>query len=181
MAVCELGLSSEVSFEVVQARYPSTELLSRAPIGKIPVVFVSEGETVYESDLIARYLASLRDGQVLFPERFDLNFERTLALINGAMDAAAGVVMESWRAEEFQDIETSNRLKDRVNRILMELDRFLTATEWPGRYNDLALAAVLGYVDFREILPGWRQQFVNLSKWLDEISSTVWFESTKPI
>lgn len=178
MVVHELDLGSVVHFELTEAKSPTPELLRLSPIGKIPILILSEEEAVFESDLISRYLANRFENSTLFPSSFDLCFEKSLALINGGMDAAAALVMESWKSPKLQDKGIIDRQKSRLVRIISYLEE--SGIPPVPLYINFALGSLLGYLDFRNPVESWGEMAPTLQRWFYDIRETDIYKATAP-
>jgi glutathione S-transferase len=174
-------LNVPVLFEKINVREPDGEFLRLSPIGKIPVLVTEQGESIPESDLIARYLCSNVGDTSLFPFAFSLEFERFLAYINAGLDAAAAMIMEHWRAEAMIDQAVIARHRERVARVLKTLEASGEQVLDEKRYLELALATFLGYIDFRKPLAEWREGHPFLSGWYATIVDRPYFKQTIPV
>lgn len=174
-------LEVPVTFERINVREPDDEFLRLSPIGKIPVLITEKGDSVPESDLIARYLCSRVNDTSFFPAAFELEFERFLAYINAGLDAAAAIIMEHWRSEAMIDQGVINRHRARVARVLKTLESGGDSILKEERYLELALATFLGYIDFRKPLTDWQQGHPFLSRWYAEIADRPYFRETIPV
>lgn len=178
MVVHELELGSVVHFELAEAKSPPSELLKLSPIGKIPVLILSDEEAVFESDLISRYLADRFENSTLFPSSFDLCFEKALALINSGMDAAAALVMEGWKSPELRDQGIMARQRSRLIRILTYLEE--SGIPPTPLYINFALGSLLGYLDFRNPIEDWLKVAPSLHRWFHEIRESDIYRVTAP-
>ena len=178
MAAAELEIA--LTFELIDVREPNETLNQIAPVGKIPVLRLQYGATIFESDLIVRYFESTKAHTSLFPEKFDLQFEQHLALVNSSMDTAAQIIMESWRASSPDNKKALDKLKERLSRCMTALNREADLVNNNTDYRWIAMASLLGYLDFRNQLPNWKELVPNLLPWFDEISSSASFQETAP-
>jgi glutathione S-transferase len=184
LVVEELSLEGEVEFIESAAKSPSDDLLNKAPIGKIPVLYLAENKTVFESDIISRFLAQFKKNNTLFPINFHLDFESNLALINGGIESAANTVMESWKEEAKQDQNLIVRYKSRIDRILRRLNdlcdreiKMLIANE--GKYLEFALISLLGYLDFRRVIDNLGE-YEKLVNFYEQVKAKPIFKKTIP-
>lgn len=174
-------LKVPVAFEKINVREPGEEFLRLSPIGKIPVLINERGESIPESDLIARYLCLRVNDTSLFPVAFNLEFERFLAYINAGLDAAAAIIMEHWRSEAMIDQGSINRHRERIARVLNTLEVSGEKILGEKRYLELALATFLGYIDFRKPLSDWQQGHPFLSNWYAGVVELPYFKETIPV
>lgn len=166
--ILELGLSDQVEFLPASgtALSPGTMPVDKNPLGKIPTLLLNDGQALYDSRVICRYLDSLAGG-VLYPEA---RLWRTLTLeatADGVMDAAILMVYEARvRPEE-------RRYEPWVEAQWTKINRALTAVEenWGAHLNgpvdmgQIALGCALGYLDFRHPNRAWREGRPNLAAW----------------
>lgn len=174
-------LEVPIIFEKINVREPDDAFLRISPIGKIPVLVTEQGESIPESDLIARYLCSRVNDTSLFPAAFNIEFERYLAYINAGLDAAAAIIMENWRSEDKIDQGVINRHRERVARVLKTLEASGEKILEEKRYLELALATFLGYIDFRKPLTDWQQGYPLLSNWYTKVVERPYFRETIPV
>jgi glutathione S-transferase len=174
-------LKVPITFEKINVREPDDDFLRLSPIGKIPVLITEQGDSIPESDLIARYLCSCVNDASLFPATFELEFERFLAYINAGLDAAAAIIMEHWRSEAMIDQGVIKRHRERVARVLNTLEASGDRILQEKRYLQLALATFLGYIDFRKPLEDWQQGHPFLSDWYAAIANLPYVRETIPV
>lgn len=156
----------------------------RNPLGKIPCLELPDGSTLYDSRVITRYIASLAPATGLYPDDDTLWDALTLeATADGIMDAA--VTMTYERRIRPEEIVYEPYLDAQWQKI----DRALTAleTRWMAQLNTqknlpvLAVAAALGYVDFRHNDRNWRGAHPALAKWEAEILERPSLAATIPV
>ncbi len=156
----ELALSVE---EVAVDPHANDEtLLERSPVGKVPVLVLSDG-VVHDSRVITAYLDGLStDGPSLRPAgRKGLQDQVLEAEADAILDTAVSIVLEERRDPSEQSPRFLERQRDRIVRILRE-----AAVPDPSpSLGRLAFAVALGYLDFRrpEIL--WRENRDDLASW----------------
>lgn len=129
------------------------------PLGKVPVLVLADGETLFDSRVIAEYLDTL-PGPTFIPAdaAARIRVKRWEALADGIGDAAAAIFIERKRAPEKQSAEWIARQRGKVEAALDEAERRLVG-EWceDNRYTwaDITLVAALGYLQlrFREEIP----------------------------
>ena len=150
------------------------------PLGKIPVLVLEDGSSLYDSRVIAEDLDHLAGGDRLFPADPTRRFAalRLQALGDGICDAAlllryeTASRPEAARYEAFIDLQQG------------KIDRALKALEAaPPRgavdIGHIALATALGYLDLR-FDAAWRAGHPGLVAWLDAFAkNTPSFEATK--
>ncbi|HEX5276874.1 MAG TPA: glutathione S-transferase [Fluviicoccus sp.] len=135
------------------------------PLGKVPVLLNPDGESFYDSRVIAEYL-ELAAGPCFIPDQPErrIAVRRMEALADGISDAAATVFLERKRPREQVSEEW-------IERQMLKMDRGLAAAvvmlpAAPDAAPDLgqiALECALGYLDLRFPEYGWRERFPELA------------------
>jgi glutathione S-transferase len=179
VAAHELGLADR--FELVPTT-PETVVADVAgdnPLGRVPALVLPGGTAIFDSLVIAEFLNETAGG-ALFPPRGPARW-RTLtlhALGHGVIDAAIAIVAEGRRPE-------TERSPAFVAARHAEIARALDAVERapPAGAADIgaiALAAGLGYLDFR--LPGrdWRPGRPRLAAWYEAFARRPSMRATTP-
>ncbi|MBL4807135.1 MAG: glutathione S-transferase [Rhodobacteraceae bacterium] len=138
------------------------------PLGKIPCLIRANGQPIYDSRVICRYLDTLHDGAKLYPDGENLWDTLTLeATADGLNDAAILMAYEKMlRPEEQQSADWIEAQWSKIARTLDALESnwmdHLTGTPDMAVY---AIAAALGYLDLRHDGRNWRETCPNLAAW----------------
>lgn len=184
VALLETGLDRAVT--VVPATGtpvdPGTMPLDRNPLGKIPALVTDDGEAIYDSRVICRYVDHLSGGR-LYPAAPRLWQTLTLeATADGILDAAILVVYESRiRPEEKRFSGWTDAQWGKVTRALDSLeDRWMAYLAGPLDMGQIALACALGYLDFRHGARNWRAGRPELAAWEAEFSRRASMMATVP-
>lgn len=156
--------------------------LDRNPLGKIPALVLANGQTIYDSRVISRYLDDL-SGAGLYPKGADLWPVLVLeATADGILDAALLMVYESRLRPE--DLHFAPWVDGQWAKIARALDAveagslpLLTA---PLTMGQIALGAALGYLDFRLEARGWRDGRPGLAGWASEFAQRPTMLATNP-
>ncbi len=162
---------------------PAQGLLSANPLGKVPALERADGPTLYDSRVICRYLDSVHDGRRLYPEGAALFTTLTLeALADGALDAALLAIYESrLRPEAIRFQPWVDGQLDKVRRALDALEgAWLAHLRGPTDAGALAVAAALGYLDFRFPELAWREGRRGLAAWFETAATRPGFAETAP-
>ena len=144
------------------------------PLGKIPTLVLDDGTALYDSRVICEYIDTIGvTGVPLFPAGADRWGALTLqALGDGIADAALSVVYEKrLRPEEMWFSPWIDKQLARIARAVDALNANPPAGASPN-IGDLALAAALGYLDFR-LAGEWRTGRPKLVSWLDDFAANV--------
>jgi glutathione S-transferase len=183
IAASVVGLSGQIEVVKADTGDETDALRQQNPLGKIPVLILENGESVYDSRVIVEYLDHLAGGGVLLPggsRRFEEL--RLQALADGIMDAGILQIYEQrWRAEERREARWVAHQAGKVARALATLEAAPPAavTSATPRIGAIALACALGYLDLR-FGGEWRRNHPGLVAWLDGFASHVpSFDATK--
>lgn len=182
-----LGLSEQIEVLPASVMPPDQELARQNPLGKIPVLVLQDGQSLYDSRVIIDYLDRLAGGDRVIPAgsaRYEALCAQALAV--GILEAAVLQVYEKrFRPEEKQHAPWSAAQAAKVSAALAALEQ--TPPARPGAACDgrpdigqIALACALGYLDFR-FDGAWRETCSKLVDWLDDFAAiTPSFEATRP-
>ena len=141
-------------------------LLSRNPLGKIPVLITDDGQSIYDSRVIARTLDRLSGTQALFPQTDPmLRAERLEALADGLCDCLLahvyerrvrpqGKVHEPWLDKQWA----------KARRAIDHLEEEPPASGSKITGGEIALRAAIGYLDLR-FAGHWEQGRTRLRTW----------------
>jgi glutathione S-transferase len=158
------------------------------PLGKVPVLEIKEGESLYDSRVIVEYLEQVSPVNRLIPQEGSTPiFVRKIeALAEGVTDAAAAIYLERKRDPVRQDADWIARQQGKVARGLQALaeqlgDRlFFTGTRLS--LAEIATGCTLGYLDLRfagEI--DWRSQHPALAALAERLATRASFQQTLPL
>mgnify|MGYP001394999778 CR=1 FL=1 len=178
------GLMDHITVEAIDTSRPDNPALrSRNPLQKIPVLILEDGTEFYDSRVICEYLDSLAPSPPLFPatgrERFDVLCRGALA--DGIMEAALLLVYEKrFRTEEQRSEVWTARQQSKIDAALDGLELDPPSRREAPDYAHVALAAALGYLDFRHE-GRWRASRPKLLAWLERFDAEVpAFGETRP-
>jgi len=150
----------------VETSTPSEEFLRANPLGKIPVLVLEDGDTIFDSRAITQYLNRL-SGNKLFPrnpaKRTDA--ERLEALADGICDCALAHVYE--RRSRPEEIVHQPWLDKQWDKVIRALDLLNASPPKLGRKihgGHIALRAALGYLDLR-FQGKWEKGRGKLRRW----------------
>ncbi|MBY0579874.1 MAG: glutathione S-transferase [Burkholderiales bacterium] len=156
------------------------------PLGKVPVLVLDDGDSLFDSRVIVEYLDTLTPVARLIPElaRARIQVKRWEALADGICDAAALAVMEKRRPEEKQSGDWIERQKKKIDHGLQFLALELGEKPWcvADTYSlaDIAVGCCLGYLGFRYPEMSWREDYPNLSKLDEKLMKRTAFSDTLP-
>ncbi len=157
---------------------PNSLVLKVNPLGRIPALILDDGFCVFDSAVIAEYVDSLSESQVLIP-RNDANarlrVKRWEALADGMMDSAIMVRIEGLRPPEKQDAALLVLHNTAISKALFFASELLGTQTWCEgdaiTLADLALVSALLYLDLRQAERDWRGSHKNLLTWFERASA----------
>jgi glutathione S-transferase len=130
------------------------------PLGKVPVLVLKDGETLFDSRVIVEYLEHVTD-------------------------AAALIFLELKRDENQQNRDWMLRQQTKVFRGLEALSESLGENlhfmENKLSLADIATGCCLGYLDFRFPDIKWRETHANLAAFHENLASRPSFKQTVPV
>lgn len=155
------------------------------PLGKVPALVTDEGETWFDSPIIAQYIELLDAQPALVPQepRAALKVRQLEALADGIMDAALVSVREQARPPEQQSENELLRQREKVNRGLDALEGYVadgTLKAEELTLATIATACAIGYLNFRRVAPGWCAQRPHLVKLVEALFARDSFARTEP-
>ena len=166
---------------------PETKVPNFNPLGKVPVLILDDGATIYDSRVIVEYLDTVTPVSRLIPEgnRQRISVKRWEALADGVVDAAALIFIErAQRAPEHQSADWIARQEQSVLRGLEAMSEELGEKKWCTgdlmNLADIATGCALGYLDFRFSEIKWRENHPNLAKLADRLNELGPFTETAP-
>ncbi len=165
---------------------PETKVTDHNPLGKVPVLVLDDGTSLYDSRVIVEYLDTVSPVSRLIPEpsRQRIAVRRWEALADGICDAAVAVVLEGKRPAEHQSREWIARQREKIDRGVRELAGELEDKPWCNgeayTLADIAAGCALGYLDLRHPDIGWRNAYPNLLKLAEKLSKRQSFQDSAP-
>lgn len=165
---------------------PAGNVASNNPLGKVPVLVLDEGRSLFDSMVILDYLDSMT-GVPLCPAQGSGRWEvmRWHALAQGILDAAVARLLETRRPVEKQMAEVVTKQEIKILAALRFAGEQLPSGDQMylsgGRFSlaDIAVGVALGYLDLRFPHP-WREQHRGLARWYSRIGERRSFLETVP-
>jgi glutathione S-transferase len=157
------------------------------PLGKVPVLVMDDGFTLFDSRVIVEYLDNVTPVGRLIPEetRPRVHVRRWEALADGVADAAAAIFLERKRPEDKQSADWMVRQEQKVFKGLEAISEELGEKTWctGDLYNlsDVAVGCALGYLDLRFPEIEWRKAHPNLARLADKLAQRQAFKDTIPV
>ena len=140
------------------------------PLGKIPVMILENGNAIFDSRVITRYLDELA-GSNLYLEENIYDILTLEALADGIMESAVSITYESkLRPENEQSPSWIEAQWSKVLHAVKSLDSGeFDAMDGEMNMGQIAVACSLGYLDFRHDARQWRSGHSNLASWNDKM------------
>ncbi len=173
-------------FEVDIPWNADTHVSDHNPLGKIPILVMDDGTTLFDSRVIVEYLDSVNPVSRLIPEpnRRRIMVKRWEALADGICDAAAAIFLERKRHAAEQSPEWISRQQKKVARGLETAAQELGDKKWCDgnvyTLADIALGCTLSYLAFRFPEIEWRNTSPNLADLSDRLEKRTPFMETAP-
>ncbi len=190
----ELGLAErlELVHQSVNPVTPDESFQATGnPLGKIPALLTDEGQTLYDSHVIAAYLDALAGGQGLVPADRRWQILTHQALASGMTDAA--ILVRYELALRPADKQWPAWVRGQWSKFEEGLRAFESAAAGPASplsegepdqmvidLAQIALASGLSYVDVRFPDLGWRDRAPRVAAWHETIERRASFIATAP-
>ena len=166
---------------------PDTPVPSFNPLGKVPVLVLEDGVSVFDSRVIVEYLDHLTPVAHLIPSdpKSRMIVRGVEALADGVTDAAVLVFLERKRPPEQQSADWLTLQNKTLFSGLEALSEALGEKPWflgnSMTLADVACGCMLGYLDFRFGEIDWRSAHPNLAKLADKLAARPSFVETVPV
>jgi len=176
----------EVEMLKVALADPDCPVVNHNPLGKIPVLILDDGESLFDSRVIVEYLDNRTPLTKLIPQENSakIRVRRWEALADGVCDAAVAAMQESRRPENLRDPAVNEKQMGKVQRGLAQLNAELGESRWcvddSFSLADIALGCMLGWLDLRYQDLAWRESYPNLARHFDEMMKRQSFSETAP-
>lgn len=157
------------------------------PLGKVPVLVLPDGDSLYDSRVIVEYLDNRTPGAHLIPQDNTGKTEvrRWEALADGVCDAAVSAMLEQRKPEAQQSSAHIEKQLEKVTRGLAVLNLDLTKKKWCVNEQfslaDIALGCALAYLDLRFTALNWQEKYPNLAKHYNVLAKRASFKQTMPV
>ncbi len=166
---------------------PDSTVPTFNPLGKVPVLVLEDGVSVFDSRVIVEYLDHVSPVGHLIPNepKSRMVVRGVEALADGVTDAAVLVFMEKKRAPEQQSSDWLVLQEKAMFRGLEALAEALGEKPWylgnSMTLADVACGCMLGYLDFRFSEIEWRSAHPNLARLAAKLATRASFVETVPI
>ena len=177
----------ELTLQEVVLGDPESPLKQHNPLGKIPVLILDDGDSLYDSRVIVEYLDNHAPGTRLIPQDNSSKIwvRRWEALADGISDAAIAAMLEGRRPPEQQSQANIDKQMGKVMLGLEVMNLDITKKKWCVNETfslaDVALGCALGYLDVRHKQLNWQDNYVNLAKHYSLLVKRPSFKLTMPV
>jgi glutathione S-transferase len=174
LAAAILGLFDRITIVAADTN-ADEDLRIQNPLGKIPVLVLDDGRTLFDSRVILEYLDHLAGSGRILPREPDARFAalRLQALCDGIMDASILQIYEArYRPEPIRHQPWLDMQAGKVTRGLAALEAQTQPLDATPHVGQIALACALGYRDLR-FKGEWRDTHPKLVAWLDRFAAQV--------
>lgn len=166
---------------------PDSPVPSLNPLGKVPVLVLEDGVTVFDSRVIVEYLDHVSPVAHLIPSepKSRMIVRGVEALADGVTDAAVAVYLERKRPAGQQNADWLMLQEKTLFRGLEALSEALGEKPWylgnSMTLADVAAGCMLGYLDLRFSGIAWRTAHPNLARLYDKLMTRTSFKETVPV
>ncbi|WP_036300098.1 glutathione S-transferase N-terminal domain-containing protein [Methylotenera sp. L2L1] len=178
----------DVQLQEVVLSAPDCPVKDYNPLGKVPVLILSDGDSLYDSRVIAEYFDNRTPLAHLIPKDNGAKsaVRRWEALADGVCDAAVAVMLEQRKPEQMQDAAFIVKQMDKVTRGLTVLNDGLGQNKWcvddSFSLADIAVGCTLGYLTLRfSQVINLAQDYANLERLQTALLQRPSFKDTLPV
>ena len=175
LAASVLGFSGDIRIETADPNDANDTLRRQSALGKIPVLVLEDGSTLFDSRVILEYLDHRAGGGKIIPQEPHARFAalRLQALADGMTDAQILLVYEGrFRPPEHHVKKWTDYQADKIRRGFDALEAEPPSLDPIPNVGQIALACFLGHRDFR-FAGDWRAAHPKLVAWLDRFAAKV--------
>lgn len=155
-------------------------LAASNPLMKVPSLVTDDGQMLYDSPVIAEYLDALGQGRKLFPAAGSARWTalRQQALADGALDALILCRYETTRPEDRRWTGWTDAQMRKARQGIAAAER--EELSGPLTIGHVAVACMLGYLDFRFPDDRWRSRHPKLAAWYADAEQRPSMQETQP-
>ncbi|UYV38105.1 glutathione S-transferase [Rhodobacteraceae bacterium D3-12] len=177
----ETGQSVEKLASMASPIAADQSIVKENPTGKVPTAILDDGEPLYDSRVITRWLDAQHNGAKMYPENDTVwTVLRREALADGLLDAALLARYET--AMRPAELLWQDWLDGQMGKINASLDRMEAETaDFSGIDAGLiAIGCAIAYLDFRFADFDWRSSRPALTKWYETFAARPSMVDTAP-
>lgn len=169
-----LGFGDSIQLIPTHPWDPESDLSIRNPLEKIPTLVLDEGWSLYDSNVISRYLASVapfaEKAEELYPAEGERKWisQRQEALAGGIMEAAVLRLLEERARPSYLQSQTwiqrqQNKIRRSLEVLENDADQHLSSSQ--PDIGHVSLAIALAYIAFRYPSYVWHLEYPKLTTW----------------
>jgi glutathione S-transferase len=176
----------DYDFEIDNPWKPESVTPRFNPLGKVPVLVLDDGATLFDSRVIAAFLDTATPIARLLPaeNRERVEVRRWEALADGVLDAGVAARLENQREAKLRSEPWIERQMGKVRAGLAAMDAELGERPWCSGHGltlaDIAVGACLGWLEFRFPKLDWKKDYTNLARHFAKLSERQSFIDTMP-
>jgi len=176
----------DFDFEIDNPWKPDAQAARLNPLGKVPVLVLDDGATLFDSRVIVAFLDNASPLARLIPaeNRERIEVQRWEALADGVLDAGVLARLESQREAKLQSAAWIERQMGKVKTGLAAMDAQLGDKPWCAGNGytlaDIAVGVCLGWIEFRHPKLDWKKDHANLARAFAKLSERPSFIDTVP-
>jgi glutathione S-transferase len=178
----ECGLDARIERVPGNYRDPTSPLHAQNPLGKVPALIRDDGKALIDSPVICEYLDSLHHGPKLIPASGDARWAalHLQALADGILDAAILYQNERTRPDGERSPAQVERQRQKALTGFDAIERAIAILGGSLDIGQIALAAAIGWIDFRIGRDFWAEGRPKLAAWFAEFSKRPSMVATAP-
>ncbi|MDF5713048.1 MAG: glutathione S-transferase N-terminal domain-containing protein [Rhizonema sp. NSF051] len=157
IVIYELEIVDKIEIMPVNPLEDPPDLNENNPLGKIPTLVLSNGDSIFDSPVIAEYLQRHFVNKAPLSLESYVSQQRLQALADGMMDATFSLVMELRRPEEQRSPFWQRRWEGAILRSIAEFERKYIDDARQWHLGSIAMACGLDYLAFRIPENDWKQ------------------------
>jgi glutathione S-transferase len=155
------------------------------PLNKVPALVMDDGESIYDSAVIAEYLDGISGGGLVPAGPVErARAHRDEALGDGIADAGITARLERQRDASRQDAAWIERQMNKVSAGIAGIAASLGSKQYLGgaqpHVGDIGCACALFWLEFRMPELRWRETHPTLKAWAERMESRPSFRDTRP-
>ncbi|MRX28128.1 glutathione S-transferase [Kangiella sp. HZ709] len=165
IAIRELALLAQIE-EINQHPFDNpAQLISFNPLCKVPCLIDSNGQGLFDSQVICEYLDALVDNKLFADINNDWQLKTLYSLTRGILDSSVAWQQDKVRGEEGCSEFWQKRFISSIDRGLNYLQKRID--QLPEKFNaiDINLITTLDYLAFRHPDYDWQQMHPKLASW----------------